>query len=70
MNDLIAKLAEQSGMEPDVLDESEGTIWWLGNNDLAKFAELIILECASIVDNDSTLTGIVGADLKEHFGVQ
>ena len=38
--------------------------------DAEKFAELIILECASIVDNDSTLTGIVGADLKEHFGIQ
>lgn len=35
-----------------------------------KFAELIIIECANIVDNDSTLIGIVGEDLKEHFGIK
>ena len=43
MNEQIKKLAEQAGMEPE-----DGAVWWVGDGDLEKFANLIALECAKI----------------------
>tara|TARA_R110000822_G_scaffold166159_1_gene306550 strand:- start:829 stop:1050 length:222 start_codon:yes stop_codon:yes gene_type:complete len=73
MNPRIQELAAQCGMEPDVLDENEGIIWWLGNSDLEKFAELIIKECAQFVEDTFDFVGeeiIVKEKMLEHFGVE
>jgi hypothetical protein len=76
MNEQILKLAKQSGL---VLAGDWGMKKWEGSRsesisdkDLEKFAELIIRECASIVENAvdhrepaSTYVN----KIKEHFGV-
>ncbi len=74
MNQLIRELAEQAGMEPDVLDESEGVIWWLGDGDLEKFAQLVVQECINIVKStehhrafaQSYVAGVDGLELLQH----
>jgi hypothetical protein len=43
MNERIKKLAKQAGMEPE-----DGVVWWVSDEDLQKFANLIALECAKI----------------------
>lgn len=50
MNEQFAKLAQQAGMEPDELDENEGIIWWLGDGDLMKFAQLVVKECINKIE--------------------
>jgi hypothetical protein len=68
MNERIKQLAEQAGCD-----------WWEGRaqrdmtqcqDELEKFAELIVKECAVFVENDD-YRGITLADrLKRHFGVE
>jgi hypothetical protein len=76
MNERIKKLAEQAGFcmwkdEPwnpgDVIDWSSRY-----DNELEKFAELIVKECAWLVDeNDISLPyGTFGKLIKGHFGVE
>ena len=59
MNEQIKKLAEQAGMEPE-----DGAIWWVGDGDLEKFAELIIAECCDQVRAIDAMT------IRQHFGVE
>ena len=59
MNERIKKLAEQAGMEPE-----DGAIWWVGDGDLEKFAELIIAECCDQVRAIDAMT------IRQHFGVE
>lgn len=76
MNNRIRELAEQVGMEPDVLDESEGTIWWISNQDLAEFAQLIVEECAETIHRVGILEDIelesdmIADSVLEHLGVE
>ena len=76
MNNQIRKLAEQAGMEPDVLDESEGTIWWIGNQDLTEFAQLIVEECVKTIHRVGILEDIelesdmIADSVLEHLGVE
>lgn len=70
MNTLVFELAEQAGME---IEETEGTIWWLGNDDLERFAQLIIKECIKSLKPLSRNHSMVGAAqdvIREHFGVE
>ena len=69
MNEQLLKLAKESGislrgfpMNPQMIYPSE----------LQKFAELIVRECADLVDNndDSYPYLSFGDMIKEHFGVE
>ena len=76
MNERIRQLAEQAGIKlpnnvaegvngPGVVSEQER---------LAKFAELIVKECAGRVDHilreKKDGGGTMGDDIREHFGVE
>jgi hypothetical protein len=50
MNERIKKLAEQA-MEPE-----DGAVWWVGDGDLKKFAELIVQECVNCYSPDDSAT--------------
>jgi hypothetical protein len=47
---------------------------WVSTDDLEKFAELIVRECAGRVDNilreKKDGGGTMGDDIREHFGVE
>ena len=75
MNERIKLLAEQAGLRftqlmtnpmVPVVDGKE--------TDLAKFAELIVKECAVVAHNtaegETTYGWMVGNKIKEHFGVE
>ena len=62
MNERIKKLAEQAGMEPE-----DGVVWWVGDGDLEKFADLIIMECAEL---STGYTGNVKLLIMNHFGME
>jgi hypothetical protein len=73
MNERIRELAEQALKHPDT-DNDGLTVF--DNNELEKFAELIVLECAELaklhVMNISTYgdAEFVDEQIKEHFGVE
>ena len=67
MNELLKELAEQCGFRsnPDVYDRNQSF-------DIAKFAELIVKECAYVADKNQAedMNWPIGNILKEHFGVE
>jgi hypothetical protein len=71
MNPRIQELAEQAG-----LDDADFPIENWDNVALAKFAELIVRECAEFVDyrltnpDGASMAWCDGSDIKEHFGVK
>jgi hypothetical protein len=79
MNERIRELAEQAGIlkeqsvQAKIVKNEDGT--WasiLEYPDLEKFAELIVKECAWLVnENDISLPyGTFGELIKQHFGVE
>ena len=68
MNERIKELAEQAGLY-DFVIESMGI-----NEEMEKFAELIVAECIGICNdtNDASyLNGVIaGRKIREHFGVE
>jgi hypothetical protein len=83
MNERIKQLATQAGIlkeqsvQAKIVKNEDGS-WTsiLEYPDLAKFAELIIKECANAIVNDSRLSDVRTArngcvrTIKEHFGVE
>ncbi len=67
MNERIRELVRQAG-----LDDADFPIENWDNVPLAKFAELIVRECASIVDNYGRwiLYDKLAVKIKKHFGVE
>jgi len=67
-NKLIRKLAEQVGMTIDDGDLMPGETYMLLDEDIEKFAELIVRECATHLNfvGDE----YAGIELLEHFGVE
>ncbi len=70
MNEHIQKLAEQQGLT--------GPNYFLSSQELEKFAELIVRECMSIVDDAErggsneiwdNAVKFIRRDMKQHFGV-
>lgn len=53
MNDIIARLAKEVGIEFDLIDEDEGQIWYITWEGLERFADLVRAderrECCRIV---------------------
>jgi hypothetical protein len=68
MNERIKDLLKQATRELNPDDR----VWVFSKVDQAKFAELIVKECAWLVDeNDISLPyGTFGKLIKEHFGVK
>jgi len=65
MNERIKKLIELSGISVrGYYDETGSTPL-----ELQKFAELIVRECADLVDDHDDLYGSYGDRIKKHFGV-
>ena len=79
MNELIKELAVQAGatFSKGYIELSDGQLMLSdkadvdhANMDLEKFAELIVRECADLVDRAISDGGIDGRVVKEHFGVE
>jgi acetylornithine deacetylase/succinyl-diaminopimelate desuccinylase-like protein len=77
MNERIRELAEQSGIQEDLVDhlkdEVEVLTYIARPQDIQKFAELIIKECADWIKNTESDPDIGEEDanaLLEHFGVR
>jgi hypothetical protein len=70
MNERIRQLAEQAGFMDSWFSESGDDC----EQELKKFAELIVRECASWVDHilreRQAGGGTMGDDIREHFGVE
>ena len=68
MNEKIKLLAEQAKIDYDLRPEIARAPVWIGTDEeLEKFAELIILECIDYCGENLSKT--VGGALKIHFGV-
>ena len=68
MNEKIKLLAEQAGITSNNLSDGN-----MSHNDLEKFAELIVRECADWIKNTDSDPDIGEEDAKallEHFGVE
>ena len=66
MNDLIKDLATKAIVENITSDR-----WVFNDAELEKFAELIVRECAYIMDKDADHPFVSrGSILKHHFGVE
>ncbi len=76
MNERIQELAEQAGIKitPMVVDGVEyeyEDVEMDGSEDLQKFAELIVRECAKIADSaDESACEWIGGNILTHFGVE
>jgi len=65
MNERIKQLLNQAGIyQPDRFDAIDGS------NQMEKFAELIVKECADWIDRQDESRCPYGIDLLEHFGVE
>ena len=72
MNERIIKIGLESGMLNYVDNETPRHYFLSGHadeQDLAKFAELIVRECAKLIDVEE-IQSSYGNMLKEHFGVE
>ena len=67
MNERIQQLAEQAGITSNNLSDGN-----MSHNDLAKFAELIVRECADVVSNQYSADWGKWSNrmILEHFGVE
>ena len=71
MNERIRQLAEQAGAA-----YGDGYDFYLLEDHIEKFAELIVRECAKALDdklanpNGASMAYCDGSDLLEHFGVE
>ena len=63
MNERIRELALQAGFKTDRLGHL------FGGDDIEKFAELIVRECANRIDYWESRQGEHSDDLLKHFGV-
>ena len=67
MNERIKQLAQQAEIDYDLRPEIARAPVWIGTDEeLEKFAELIILECADIAGDD---WDTAGRAILKHFGV-
>ena len=71
MNDRIKELAEQSGAGWD-----DKYHWYVGNEQMKKFAELIMTECVVALapdvksEDDAVTINNMVQKVKQHFGIE
>ena len=75
MNKKIKLLAEQAGIQEDLVDhlrdEVEVLTYIARPQDIQKFAELIIRKCAKVADlADENKCEWIGGNILNHFGVE
>ena len=74
MNERIKELAKEAGLKQRIWNSlgKELPMWQEDpdNPGLAKFAELIVRECADWIDEQDESRCPYGADLIQHFGVE
>ena len=75
MNEKIKLLAEQAGIQEDLVDhlkdEVEVLTYIARPQDIQKFAELIIRKCAKVADlADENKCEWIGGNILVHFGVR
>ena len=75
MNEKIKQLAEQAKIDYDLRPEiARAPVWIALDDELEKFAELIVQECAEFAnEHNSEVEGVtlgVGRALKKHFGIK
>jgi len=77
MNERIKELYKQAGFTvargwglKDTVPEDVFIANVCVSNEMKKFAELIVQECANFVDSAISDGGVDGRILKEHFGVE
>jgi hypothetical protein len=69
MNERMQELAEQAVLQANEVFDQKGKDYQ--RIVMEKFAELIVLECASAVNSrDDSDTGFWANIIKEHFGVE
>jgi hypothetical protein len=68
MNERIRQLQIQAEAAADEIFDRKGKMY--GEIVMEKFAELIVKECANVVDTAISDGGVDGRSLKEHFGVE
>ena len=69
MNQRIRSLAEQAGLRfTQLMSNPMVPVVDGRETDLAKFAELIVQECARIVEDDGS--SVLPLVIKKHFGVE
>jgi hypothetical protein len=69
MNERIKELSKEAGLVADATYAKAPDAIWLREYN-KKFAELIVRECADMVDRAISDGGVDGRILKEHFGVK
>ena len=69
MNERIRELAEQAGIS---LSQKDFSYYWVESaEDMEKFAELIVRECAKVADiADKNKCEWIGGNILTHFGVE
>jgi hypothetical protein len=75
MNERIKELAEQAGIQEDLVDnlkdEVEVLTYIARPQDIQKFAELIIRKCAKVADlAEENKCEWIGGNILNHFGVE
>ena len=65
MNERIKELAEQAGFGWD-----DKYHWYVGNEQMKKFAELIVRECVDIADDYDGVGSTIVSRIKQHFGIE
>lgn len=73
MNEKIKKLAVHVGAEFNIGFAGSPTFVSFAEDDLQKFAELIVKECAQISEEyaySETLPMLISYHIKQHFGVE
>ena len=72
MNERFRQLAEQAKIDYELLPEiAREPVWIALDDELEKFAELIVGECASVCENSNYEFGTIFTKMiKEHFGVE
>ena len=72
MNERIRQLAEQAEIDYNLRPEIARAPVWIGTDEeLEKFAQLIVAECAGLVDHVRMEDGTTRGDfIRKHFGVE
>ena len=70
MNERIKELALQANGPNPFYGTLKNQMTLLGDDAVEKFAELIVRECAHLVDRAISDGGVDGLVIKEHFGVE
>ena len=70
MNERITKIVIDTLGKEGVVNSRVYGHWLLSDEELEKFAELIVRECADLVDRAISDGGVDGRVVKEHFGVE